>query len=114
MNKKCLVSETRTALRTSETAVKEGKWVVVVMMMMMMMMMICFGKWQCKSTKRLYHAKYYLVHHKLLPQNSCNIMYPADMFCFKYITVDTLHVIHNMVQRNVACRYVLKESLDTH
>jgi hypothetical protein len=51
VNKKCLVSETRTALRTSETAVKEGKWVVVVVVVMMMM--ICFGKWQCKSTKRL-------------------------------------------------------------
>jgi hypothetical protein len=54
------------------------------------------------------------VHRKVLPQNSCNVMCPADMFCFRYITVDTLHVIHNMVQCNVACRYVLNESPDTH
>ena len=27
----------------------------------------------------------------MLIQNSCNIVYPRNMVCFKYITVNTLH-----------------------
>jgi hypothetical protein len=29
--------------------------------------------------------------HKLSILNSCSIIYPRNMVCFKYITVNTLH-----------------------
>jgi len=39
VNNKCLISETRTLLQTSQTAGREGKWTMIKMMIMMMMMM---------------------------------------------------------------------------
>jgi hypothetical protein len=35
--------------------------------------------------------------HELYLQNSCNIMYPIYMVCFRYITEYTLHILDNII-----------------